>query len=427
MAFEKIHLGDIATLKNGYTYKSKDFVENGIPVVKIKNIQPPFIDINDCNYVSEDIYELTKEYSLRYGDILISMTGSGVNQMSSAVGKVGRVQFNDKALQNQRVGKIEIIDKTKYDSDFLFYYISQKKLLEYFVINSTGSANQANISKKIIENTPIPNISLYKQKKIGYILRLLDKKIKINNKIIENLEVQAQAIFKSWFVDFEPFQDGNFVESELGLIPEGWEVGKLGKSKLGNIIGSGIDEFFGEKIYLATADVSDTNINNISTKVTFEDRPSRANMQPKPLSVWFAKMKNSRKLIFVDSTDNEIISRMIFSTGFAGIQANEDSFTYLWAYLLSDDFDKIKNAYAMGTTMQAINNKNINNILIAIPTDSILKEFSTITKPMIEIISNLRNQNEKLAQTRDTLLPKLMSGEIDVSNIKIDDEDIDYE
>ena len=81
----------------------------------------------------------------------------------------------------------------------------------------------------------------------------------------------------------------------------------------------------------------------------------------------------------------------------------------------------------MGTTMQAINNKNINNILIAIPTDSILKEFSTITKPMIEIISNLRKQNEKLAQTRDTLLPKLMSGEIDVSNIKIDDEDIDYE
>lgn len=376
--------------------------------------------LNHKKVVNENLKGQFKK-TFKKGDILFS-------EIRPANRRFAKVKFNAKGyiastkLMVLRNKSDEVLD------DFIYYYLTSNGILKYLQNQAESrSGTFPQITFKNIQEISVKVPTIPDQKKIISIILSLDKKIEINNKIIENLETQAQAIFKSWFVDFEPFQDGNFVESELGLIPEGWELGKLGKSKLGKIISSGIDEFKDKKIYLATADVSDTSINNISTKITFDDRPSRANMQPKPLSVWFAKMKDSRKLIFVDTTDKEIISRMIFSTGFAGIQANENSFTYLWAYLLSNDFDKIKNAYAMGTTMQAINNKNINNILIAIPTDSILKEFSTITKPMIEIISNLRKQNEKLAQTRDTLLPKLMSGEIDVSNIKIDDEDIDYE
>lgn len=166
MEFKTIKLGDIANVKNGYAYKSKDFIDNGVPIIKIKNISPPLVNLEDCNYVSEELYIQTLDYELVYGDILISMTGSGPNQMSSAVGKVGRYRFNKKALQNQRVGKIEIIDEKKYDKDFLYYYLSQKSMLDYFVNNSTGSANQANISKKIIENAEVPNFSIEKQNKI---------------------------------------------------------------------------------------------------------------------------------------------------------------------------------------------------------------------------------------------------------------------
>lgn len=404
MEFEKIKLKDFATITMGQSPKSEFYnnESNGLPF--LQGVRT-FGDI----YPTIDTYTIKGNKIAEKGDILFTVRAP-----------VGDINI---APEKLCIGRGLAAIKSE-DQEFLYYLLKNNK--QIYQNYSTGTIYKS-INKTELENLEFNIPDYFTRKRISKILVDLDKKIEINNKIIENLEAQAQAIFKSWFVDFEPFQDRNFVESELGLIPEGWEVGKLGKSKLGKIIGSGIDEFNDEKIYLATANVSDTSINNISTKVTFDDRPSRANMQPKPLSVWFAKMKDSRKLIFVDPTDKEIINKMIFSTGFAGIQANENSFTYLWAYLLSDDFDKIKNAYAMGTTMQAINNKNINNILIAIPTDSILKEFSTITKPMIENISNLRNQNEKLAQTRDTLLPKLMSGEIDVSNIKIDDEDIDYE
>lgn len=420
MEFEKIHLGDVATLKNGYAYKSKDFVENGIPVVKIKNIQPPFIDINDCNYVSEDVYELTKEYLLRYGDILISMTGSGVNQMSSAVGKVGRVQFNDKALQNQRVGKIEIIDKTKYDSDFLFYYISQKKLLEYFVINSTGSANQANISKKIIENTPIPNISLYKQKKIGYILRLLDKKIKKNNKIIENLEAQAQAIFKSWFVDFEPFQDGNFVESELGLIPEEWEIDSL-------------DNIANFKNGLAMQKYR-PDINEDSLPV----------LKIKELNIGHTNSSSDRCKVDIDESVRVYSGDVIFSwsgTLMVKIWFGEDAglnqhlfkvtsdkfekwFYYFWIDYHMRFFKSI--AKDKATTMGHIKRSHLKEARILIPNSEFQNHMNKIMVPIFNLIINLGTQNKTLAQTRDSLLPKLMSGEIDVSNIKID-EDTNHE
>lgn len=389
------------------------------PYLRITDYINGYFDLKNIQYLEKSTYNEISKYLINENDIFLSIVGT--------IGLVAHINKDlDGANITENAVKITIKNKENYDSRFLSYYLRSNKG-QHEIDSRTVGSTQKKLAIKRIKNILIPDLEISIQRKISSVLYKLDKKIEINNKIIKNLESQAQAIFKSWFVDFEPFQDGNFVESELGLIPEGWEVGKLGKSKLGKIIGSGIDEFNDEKIYLATADVSDTSINNISTKVTFDDRPSRANMQPKPLSVWFAKMKDSRKLIFVDPTDKEIINKMIFSTGFAGIQANENSFTYLWSYLLSNDFDKIKNSYAMGTTMQAINNKNINNILLAIPIDSILKEFSTITKPMIEIISNLRNQNQTLAQTRDTLLPKLMSGEIDVSNIKIDDEDIDYE
>lgn len=363
-----------------------------------------------------------------------SITEEGLNNSSAKLLPKGTVLFSSRApigyitiagkdiSTNQ--GFKSVIPNENTTTDFLYYLLIHNT--EKIKNQGSGSTFRE-VSGTVLKNIEVNLPPIEIQKKVSRVLSALDKKIEINNKIIENLEQQAQVIFKSWFVDFEPFQDENFVESELGLIPEGWDVGSLGKSKLGCIISSGINGFMGEKIYLATADISDTHITNISTKVTFDDRPSRANMQPTPLSVWFAKMKDSRKLIFVNLNDEELLNNMIFSTGFAGIQASEISFTYLWAYLLSDNFDKIKNSYTMGTTMQAINNTNIKNIKNVIPPETVLEEFTEMTMPMIKMVSNLRTQNRHLAQTRDTLLPKLMSGEIDISNIKIDDEDIDYE
>ncbi|MBM0046678.1 restriction endonuclease subunit S [Anaerococcus sp. mt242] len=404
MEFEKIGLGKVARVKNGYAYKSKDYVENGVPVVKIKNIAPPIITLEGCNFVDEEIFNQTIDYSLEYGDILISMTGSGVNQMSSAVGKVGKVNFRERALQNQRVGKIEIIDNSKYDINFLYYYISQNRLLEYFVANSTGSANQANISKKIIENTPVPNFRLSKQKKISYILSLLDKKIEINNKIIDNLEAQAKAIFKSWFVDFEPFQDENFVESELGLIPENWEITSLRK-------------FFPVKTGKKNA--------NIATK-----------------GGKYPFFTCSQNILFTNDYSFDENSILLAGNGDFNVKRFNGKFeAYQRTYVLTpyDDslvsflynaieyfLPQIVSGYK-GSVINYITKGMIEDFKIAIPKNLDNNNNIEIFNIMDKNILKLKKENDYLVSTRDTLLPKLMSGEIDVSNIKIDDEDIDYE
>ena len=198
MEYNTIFFGDVAKIKNGYAFKSKEFQEKGIPVIKIKNIISPIVDTKDSQKVSIKTYEKTKGFSLKKNDILISLTGSGVNQMSSAVGKVGRIEFDYPALQNQRVGKFELKYSNSADLDFLFYYFLQPKITEYLVRNSTGSANQANINSKLIETVKIPNFSLIKQKSISKFLNQITRKIETNQKMIANLKELSQTLFKHW-------------------------------------------------------------------------------------------------------------------------------------------------------------------------------------------------------------------------------------
>lgn len=381
-------LGDIITLKRGYDLPNQCRVKGKYPVVGSNNI---------TGYHNE--------YKVSGPGVTIGRSGN--------LG--GAIYLSDNFWP---------LNTTLYVEDFkgnhpkYIYYLL--KSINFKVINAGSSVptlNRNHAHKILVKFANYKN-----QICIANILSSLNHKIEVNNKIIANLEEQAQAIFKSWFVDFDPFQNEEFIESELGMIPKGWEIGALGNSSLGKLMGSGIDKFEGEKIYLATADVVDTIITNLDTKVSFNHRPSRANMQPEPLSVWFAKMKDSRKLILVNESDAFIYNHMIFSTGFAGIKATPYSVYYLWTYLLTEEFNLIKDSYCQGTTMQAINNKNINKISIKMPPEPVLKEFSDITKPMFELISKLTQQNQTLSELRDALLPKLMSGEIDVSQISVEDE-----
>lgn len=419
MEFKNLcQLSDITKMiKRGITPKYAE--KSNIQVINQRCIRDGIIYHEPIKF-HDECKKIGEEKILQNYDVLVNSTG---------VGTLGRVsQFFDNSDKVFTADSHVTILRANDNIDKLYFGYAIKEKEAFITSMGEGSTGQTELSRIRLGEEVLINIPERKtQQRIASILSNLDSKIEINNKIISNLESQAQAIFKSWFVDFEPFQDGDFVESELGMIPKGWEVGKLGKSKLGKIIGSGIEKFNGEKIYLATADVSDTAIINTSTIIYFNKRPSRANMQPKPKTIWFAKMKESRKLILVDDIDNEILENMIFSTGFAGIECNESSLYYLWTYIITEEFDKIKNSYCEGTTMQAINNKNINKILIIVPKDDVLDNFRKIVGPLFKNISRLKVQNKKLAEIRDALLPKLMSGEIDVSNIKVKGKEVKNE
>ncbi|ECA3127733.1 restriction endonuclease subunit S, partial [Salmonella enterica subsp. enterica serovar Muenster] len=156
MNFELTTLGHYVKIQGGYAYKSHDFLdESNNKVLKIKNIRAGYVTYDDCAYISDELASKTKAWSVSEGDVLISMTGSGPNAPQSLVGRVARV-WNGDAYLNQRVGRVVLKSNFSIHLDFIYYYLSQNSTQEYFVANSTGSANQANISGKTIEDLPFP-------------------------------------------------------------------------------------------------------------------------------------------------------------------------------------------------------------------------------------------------------------------------------
>jgi type I restriction enzyme S subunit len=153
-AWELIKLSQIIDVVNGFAFKSNDFSEKGsIPIIKIANITPPTVEIQNAQYYSKVDYSDLTRFVVEKDDILISMTGSHMNQINSAVGKVGRHYFDDISLLNQRVGKL----KPKINcSEFLFLFMNQQESQKHLLMGATGSANQANISPGLIKSIKLP-------------------------------------------------------------------------------------------------------------------------------------------------------------------------------------------------------------------------------------------------------------------------------
>ena len=259
-------IGDVAKIQGGYAFKSKDFSDTGTPVIKIKNVRKRDIDLTDVARVSQEVAEQASSFLVKSWDVLISMTGSGPNAPASIVGRVARHSGEDDVfLINQRVGRFLIKEKEQLDQRFLYYLFSEDKTQLELLSIATGSANQVNISGKQIESIEVNLPPLSEQKAIAHILGSLDDKIELNRQVNETLEAMAQALFKSWFVDFDPVIDnalaaGNaipddFMEraeqrkgidktdnsdiqdlfpeefeftEEMGWIPKGWSVQSFG-------------------------------------------------------------------------------------------------------------------------------------------------------------------------------------------------------
>ncbi|HEG9670462.1 TPA: restriction endonuclease subunit S [Staphylococcus aureus] len=422
MEYNTIFFGDVAKIKNGYAFKSKEFQEKGIPVIKIKNIISPIVDTKDSQKVSIKTYEKTKGFSLKKNDILISLTGSGVNQMSSAVGKVGRIEFDYPALQNQRVGKFELKYSNSADLDFLFYYFLQPKITEYLVGNSTGSANQANINSKLIETVKIPNFSLIKQKSISKFLNQITRKIETNQKMIANLKELSQTLFKHWFVDFEfPDEDGNpykssggeMIDSELGKIPSNWKIYKLkdiASHKKETFNPKKSEEVTVKHFSLPAYDNEEQAIEEEVNKIKSNKWIINNNC------VLFSKMNPDTKRIWLPVIDNKKLN--VASSEFVVMESpNNKINSFIYNICLNSQFIDYLKANTTGSTnsRQRVKPTIAVNYKLAIE-DSIVKKYSEIITPYMEEMKILRSEIGKLTQLRDTLLPKLMSGELEISD-----------
>jgi type I restriction enzyme S subunit len=284
------------------------------------------------------------------------------------------------------------------------------------VNHSNSSGGQANISPDIVMGYPILLPPIAEQHRIASILSSLDDKIELNRKINANLEAQAQALFKSWFVDFEPFKDQPFVESELGMIPEGWRVGTLGE--IGEIVGGSTPpkakpEYYTEHgiAWLTPKDLSISN-NKFTARgeidITQEGYDSCSTKLMPQGSVLFS----SRAPIgYITIAKNDICTNQ----GFKSIVPKLAGTAFIYHFLKTST-KEIENK-ATGSTFKEASGALMKSLQLIIAPQIVLDDFEEVMKPILREQEIIEDENSRLASLRDTLLPRLMSGELKVNEV----------
>ena len=197
-------------------------------------------------------------------------------------------------------------------------------------------------------------------------------------------------------------------------IPEGWTEESVISNSISAPIKPGVEPF-STKIYLATADVSGTRL-SAGSLIDYETREGRANMQPTVSSVWFAKMKNSIKHLFLNREMKQLIDGTVLSTGFCGLQCTNESFEYIAAFIEHSYFEDVKNTLAHGATQESVNNDDLLGLTMLVPTSEVLESFHAKARPLYAQISQNICENQKLTEIRDWLLPMLMNGQATISD-----------
>lgn len=333
-------------------------------------------------------------------------------------------------LENGKTAQVDILDKdevgfgsTEYivlreklgitDNDFIYYLSISPEFRNLAIKAMNGSSGRQRVQKDVLENSEFIFPPLYEQKAIAKVLSDLDKKIETNNKINKKLEEMAQAIFKQWFIDFEcPNEDGEsykssggeMVESELGMIPKGWEIVEL--NKIGDLT-MGLSP-------------KSTSYNTIGEGIPLLNGAADFNgglIKPTKYTTQETRVCNKLDLVFcIRATIGNITfadREYCLGRGVAAIRPKNKDYVGLIYMNLLKSMEKLK-AQATGSVILGLSKPDINDMKIILPSYELINEFARIFNDSFEKKHILEIENEKLISLRDALLPKLMSGEISV-------------
>ena len=335
--------------------------------------------------------------------ILVSINGT--------IGNVAKYN-NEPCILGKSACYINVIKEV--DKEFIYYVLTSANFKRNITNEATGTTIK-NVSLKQMReykfNIPC-NIS--DQRRIASILSSLDRKIELNNKINADLEEMAQAIFKNWFVDFEPFKDGKFVDSELGMIPEGWKVGRADdfyQINIGKTPPRKEHKWFStnpaDKIWVSIANMGNSGIFiSESSEYLTKEAVDRHNIIMVPRNTILLSFKLTVGRVAIadkELTTNEAIARFILS--------DDKYMEYLYLYLKNFDYNSLGSTSSIAT---AVNSKTIKGMQMLQPSDNVIDAFHIQVNPIFEKIRSLTKENSRLSLLRDTLLPRLMSGEIEV-------------
>ena len=393
----------------GSDVKKEFYVDNGVPILNGSNLQGFKLQEDSFGYLTKEKADSLKKCNAHRGDIIVTHRGT--------LGQIVYVPINSK-YDRYVISQSQFRFRCKadlVDVQYLVYYFhtreGQYKILANASQVGVPALARATSTFRLIDIKLPP---LATQRRIASILSSLDRKIELNNKINADLEEMAQAIFKNWFVDFEPFKGGKFVDSELGMIPEGWKVGKADdfyQINIGKTPPRKEHQWFStnpaDKIWVSIANMGNSGIFiSDSSEYLTKEAVDRHNiiMVPKNTILLSFKLTVGRVAIAdKELTTNEAIARFILS--------DDKYMEYLYLYLKKYDYNSLGSTSSIAT---AVNSKTIKGMQMLQPSDKVIDAFHIQVNPIFEKIRSLTKENSRLSTLRDTLLPRLMSGELEV-------------
>ncbi len=411
MEWKEVRLGDVCEIKHGFAYKGKYFSDT--PTCDILVTPGNFTLSGGFKLDKPKFYNgpVEKDYILSKGDLIVTMTDLSKNidtlGYSALVPEVKGLTFH----HNQRIGLVENI-ANNVDKYFL-YWIMRTPAYQSFIATHSSGTTVHHTSPKGIGNYVFKLPPLDDQRRIASILSSLDRKIELNNKINADLEEMAQAIFKNWFVDFEPFKDGKFVDSELGMIPEGWKVGRL--DEIADIVGGSTPskakpEYYTQKgiawltpkdlsnhpaVYTSRGeiDITEEGYNSTSTK-----------LMPKGTILFTSRAP----IGYISIAQNDICTNQ----GFKSLVPKKAGTCFLYCFLKY--VTPVIENKSTGSTFKEASGSLMKSLQVIMPEQKVFEDFETIVSPLFARIESLEKENSRLSLLRDTLLPRLMSGELEV-------------
>lgn len=417
MVINKVKLKDVVTKANtgADAIRRAPIVEydSGIKCLRTSDIsngkpyeQWGFCEVNELDY---------KRFSLKTNDILIARTGS--------IGKIFFVSADARAVFNNGIMRIRLDEKKAFPK-FIYYSLANSSFIEYIKSIGAGSATRPNIKMEVALNYEICYYPLHTQITIAKILSIHDLLIENNNKRIKILEEMAQAIYTEWFVNFRfpGHEKVKFVDSELGKIPSTFQISKL--SSVSEVNPENISSNYSDHInYISISDVTKGHITNIE-RLRFTEAPSRARRVVKNGDIiWSTVRPNLEGYALII---NPSLATVV-STGFAVIRPTSLPYTYLYPFLTSQRCIQYFVNRAKGAAYPAVSQDDFKDMIINQPPNKLVVKYDATVNKFYQLINKLRLKNLILQNSRDLLIPKLISGEIDVSELDIELEEELYE
>lgn len=412
-------LSDLYEMSSGISTKPEQ-AGKGAPFLSFGTIYSNYIlpDVLDDKMDTTPAEQ--EKYSVRYGDVFLTRTSETIDEL--AMSSVALKDYPS-ATFSGFAKRLRPLDNSFPNPAFMAFYLRSphfRKVIECMTTMTTRASFNEDLFGFL--NVTLPSVD--EQSSIGELLVSIEKKQTANKQINDNLLAALQTLYGYWFIQFEfPNSEGKPYKSSGGSmvyndtmgrwIPAGWSVASIIDNPLCEVIAPGVSQFK-TKTYYATADVVGMNIGTGST-VEYATRESRANMQPELHSVWFAKMKDSVKHLFLSGSMQQMTDESILSTGFMGLRCSEEAFEYIAAFIAGPYFEMAKNQYANGATQQAVGNAELESVNLVIPDVTTLRRFHTATTDLLECVGSNIIENRKITALRDWLLPMLMNGQATIT------------